>query len=80
MCLCLDGCSRPARSLRQAALPNPCFGAGHPFMAGRYLFMHNGVVGGFARVKRSLLDVSELVCLWAPQRIGTGRPMVDTVH
>lgn len=49
-------------------------------MAGRYLFMHNGVVGGFARVKRSLLDVSELVCLWAPQRIGTGRPMVDTVH
>ena len=47
-------------------------------MAGRYLFMHNGVVGGFARVKRSLLDVSEVVCLC--ERTRTGRPMVDTVH
>jgi hypothetical protein len=31
--------------------------AGHPFNAGRYLWMHNGVVGGFARIKRSILEV-----------------------
>ncbi|KAG1661125.1 hypothetical protein FOA52_011855 [Chlamydomonas sp. UWO 241] len=29
----------------------------HPFMAGRYLFMHNGAVGGFQKIKRALLEV-----------------------
>jgi ergothioneine biosynthesis protein EgtC len=28
----------------------------HPFVWGRYAFMHNGEVGGFAQVKRRLLD------------------------
>ena len=26
-------------------------------MVGRYLWMHNGVVGGFARIKRAILEV-----------------------
>lgn len=28
----------------------------HPFQWGRYIWMHNGVVGGFSRIKRRLLD------------------------
>lgn len=28
----------------------------HPFVAGRYAFMHNGHVAGFARIRRKLLD------------------------
>lgn len=28
----------------------------HPFQWGRYIFMHNGVVGGFGRIKRRLLE------------------------
>jgi predicted glutamine amidotransferase len=28
----------------------------HPFVAGRYAFMHNGEIGGFRDIKRSLLD------------------------
>lgn len=28
----------------------------HPFQWGRYLFMHNGVVGGFMGIRRKLLD------------------------
>ena len=27
----------------------------HPFQWGRYLFMHNGAVGGFMRIRRALL-------------------------
>ena len=27
----------------------------HPFQWSRYLFMHNGVVGGFMRIRRALL-------------------------
>lgn len=29
----------------------------HPFQWGRYIFMHNGVVGGFGRIKRRLLGL-----------------------
>ncbi|GAX84568.1 hypothetical protein CEUSTIGMA_g11989.t1 [Chlamydomonas eustigma] len=29
----------------------------HPFMSGRYLWMHNGVVGGFSRIKRGILEI-----------------------
>lgn len=28
----------------------------HPFQWGRYIWMHNGVVGGFTKIKRRLLD------------------------
>lgn len=28
----------------------------HPFQWGRYIWMHNGVVGGFSKIKRRLLD------------------------
>jgi predicted glutamine amidotransferase len=28
----------------------------HPFQWGRYLWMHNGVVGGFSKIKRRLLE------------------------
>jgi len=28
----------------------------HPFQWGRYIWMHNGVVGGFSKIKRKLLD------------------------
>lgn len=28
----------------------------HPFVHGRYAFMHNGEIAGFARIKRALLD------------------------
>lgn len=27
----------------------------HPFQWGRYMFMHNGVVGGFMKIRRSLI-------------------------
>ena len=27
----------------------------HPFQWGRYMWMHNGVVGGFMRIRRALL-------------------------
>ncbi len=42
MCTCLTPCSE-----------QNC----HPFQWGRYLWMHNGVVGGFNRVRRHLLAV-----------------------
>ncbi|KAJ7865618.1 N-terminal nucleophile aminohydrolase [Mycena olivaceomarginata] len=28
----------------------------HPFQFGRYLFMHNGIVGGFTRIRRGMLN------------------------
>lgn len=28
----------------------------HPFQWGRYIWMHNGVVGGFSKIKRKLLE------------------------
>ena len=28
----------------------------HPFQSGRYMWMHNGMVGGFMRIRRALLS------------------------
>ena len=66
----------------------------HPFHHGRYLFIHNGQVGDFARVRRrmeaeltdALFDErrgatdSELLFLQIMDRIEAGRPVVDSVH
>jgi glutamine amidotransferase len=29
----------------------------HPFVFGRYMWMHNGTVAGFSRIKRQLLGI-----------------------
>ena len=66
----------------------------HPFHHGRYLFIHNGQVGDFARMRRRmeaelsdpLFDErrgatdSELLFLQIMDRIDAGRPVVDAVH
>lgn len=28
----------------------------HPFTSGRYMFMHNGIIAGFSKIRRKLLD------------------------
>lgn len=60
--------------------------AGHPFQWGRYLFMHNGVVAGFMKIRRALLAElsdaaynavqsfhSDSAVRWAGERVA-GRP------
>ena len=60
----------------------------HPFRHGRWMFMDNGQIGGYARVRRQLearlpdslyaarrgATGSELLCLQAMARIDTGEP------
>ena len=38
------------------ASPFPLLPPAQPFVCGRYMWMHNGGVGGFHRVRRRLLD------------------------
>ena len=66
----------------------------HPFHHGRYLFIHNGQVGDFARVRRRLETLlpdplynerrgatdSELLFLLIMARIEAGLPVVEALH
>ena len=66
----------------------------HPFRHGRWLFMHNGQIGGYAQVRRSLeaqlpdalfaarrgATDSELLFLLALARIELGEPAVDAMQ
>jgi len=47
----------------------------HECRCGRYLFMHNGNVGGFGRVRRKLMD--KYVCLVAVLPIALSLPFKD---
>jgi len=66
----------------------------HPFRHGRYMFMHNGQIGGYAQVRRSLeaqlndemygarrgATDSELLFLLALQRMDGGMPAPEAVQ
>lgn len=66
----------------------------HPFHHGRYMFMHNGQIGGYAQVRRSLeaqlhdtfyaarrgATDSELLFLLALQEIEAGREVSDAMQ
>ena len=65
----------------------------HPFRYGRYLFMHNGQIGGYAQIRRTLESLlpdemfaarrgatdSELLFLLAVARMQRGVPVVDAM-